>query len=294
MIKSMTGFGRAESSGQGRTVSVELRAVNGRYGEYNIRLPRSMSALEPRLRKLLQQRVPRGTVSLSLTISRPDKSGLPGVDMEAARHYRDLLKSIKKELKLGGKVELRTLVRFSEIFTAPEVAEDEASGWQLIREPLERALEALDAMRQAEGERLLAEMEKRLGRVERGLAAIIKMAPKRIQDARKALSERIGKALPTAARDPELARRLAQEVALMADRLDVTEECVRLKSHIQAFRAAVNSSQPVGKKLDFLLQEMNREANTVGSKANHSGIAQAAVGLKEEIEKMREQAQNIE
>lgn len=294
MIKSMTGYGRAENTGDGRMISVEVRSINGRYSEYNIRLPRSISTLEPKLRKLIQQRVPRGTVSLSVTLSRADRSGLPGVDMEAARHYRDLLKGMKKELKLGGKVDLRTLVRFSDIFTAPEAPEDEVRGWQLIRQPLEQALEALNSMREAEGERLQAELEKRLGRVEKGLALILKLAPKRVQEARKALSERIGKALPAATGDSELARRLAQEAVLMADRLDVTEECVRLKSHVQAFRATLKSSQPVGKRLDFLLQEMNREANTIGSKANHSGIAQAAVGLKEEIEKMREQVQNIE
>ena len=294
MIKSMTGFGRGESGGEGRIVAAEARSVNGRYAEYSVRLPRSLAALEPRLRRLLQQRIGRGTVSLTVALSRTDKSGLPGIDMEAARHYRDLLKGLKKELKLAGKVDLRTLVRFSDIFAAPEAAADEAQGWQIIREPVEKALEALAEMRTREGERLQAELEKRLARIERGLALILKLAPRRVQEARKDLSDRIAKALPAASRDPELARRLAQEAALMADRLDVTEECVRLRSHLQAFRGALKLSQPVGKRLDFLLQEMNREANTVGSKANHSGIAQAAVGLKEEIEKMREQAQNIE
>lgn len=291
----MTGYGRAESADEGRRVSVEVRSVNGRYGEYSVRLPRTLSALEPRLRRLLQQKVTRGTVSLSVSVSSADKSGLPGVDMEAARHYRDLLKGLKRELKLGGKVDMRTLVRFSDIFTAPEAAEDESKGWQLVREPVERALEALAHMREGEGERLQAELEKRLGRVEKGLSLILKLAPKRANEARKALSDRISKALPAgSSRDPELIRRLAQEAAMMADRLDVTEECVRLKSHLQAFRDAMKSTQPAGKRLDFLLQEMNREANTIASKANHAGIAQAAVGLKEEIEKMREQAQNIE
>lgn len=294
MIKSMTGFGRAEASDEGRRVAVEVRSVNGRYGEYSVRLPRTLSALEPRLRRLLQQRVARGTVSLAISLSREDKSGLPVVDLEAARHYRDLLKGLKKELKLGGKVDLRTLVRFSDIFTAQEAQADEVEGWHIVRGPLEQALSSLDEMRRNEGGRLQAELEKRLARIEKGLALITKLAPRRAAEGRRALQERIAKALPASSRDPELARRLAQEAALMADRLDVTEECVRLKSHLQAFRAAMKSPQPVGKKLDFLLQEMNREANTIGSKANHSGIAQASVSLKEEIEKMREQAQNIE
>lgn len=294
MIKSMTGFGRAEASDEGRRVAVEVRSVNGRYGEYSVRLPRTLSALEPRLRRLLQQRVARGTVSLAISLSREDKSGLPVVDLEAARHYRDLLKGLKKELKLGGKVDLRTLVRFSDIFTAQEAQADEVEGWHMVRGPLEQALSSLDEMRRNEGGRLQAELEKRLARIEKGLALITKLAPRRAAEGRRALQERIAKALPASSRDPELARRLAQEAALMADRLDVTEECVRLKSHLQAFRAAMKSPQPVGKKLDFLLQEMNREANTIGSKANHSGIAQASVSLKEEIEKMREQAQNIE
>lgn len=294
MIKSMTGFGRAEASDEGRRVAVEVRSVNGRYGEYSVRLPRTLSALEPRLRRLLQQRVARGTVSLAISLSREDKSGLPVVDLEAARHYRDLLKGLKKELKLGGKVDLRTLVRFSDIFTAQEAQADEVEGWHIVRGPLEQALSSLDEMRRNEGGRLQAELEKRLARIEKGLALITKLAPRRAAEGRRALQERIANALPASSRDPELARRLAQEAALMADRLDVTEECVRLKSHLQAFRAAMKSPQPVGKKLDFLLQEMNREANTIGSKANHSGIAQASVSLKEEIEKMREQAQNIE
>ncbi len=290
----MTGYGRAEHSEDGRTVTVEVRSVNGRYGEYSVRLPRSMSALEPRLRKLLQQRATRGTVSLSVSLAREDASGLPRVDMKAARHYRDLLKNLKRELKLSGKVDVRTIARFSDIFAAPETIEDETRSWQLLKDPLERALAALAEMKKNEGERLRAELEKRLIRVEKGLALVLKLAPRRVLEARKAMQDRIAKALPTASRDPELARRLAQETALMADRLDVTEECVRLKSHLQAFRASLNAPQPVGKKLDFLLQEMNREANTIASKANHSGIAQASVGLKEEIEKMREQVQNIE
>lgn len=290
----MTGYGRAEHSEDGRTVTVEVRSVNGRYGEYSVRLPRSLAALEARLRRALQQRVARGTVSLSVTLSREDGAGLPKLDLEAARHYRDLLKDLKKELKLAGKVDVRAIVRFSDIFAAPEAVEDEARSWQLLREPLERALAALAEMKENEGARLQAELEKRLARIEKGLALILKLAPKRVAEARKLMQDRIAKALPAASRDPELARRLAQEAALMADRLDVTEECVRLKSHLQAFRSAMKLSQPVGKRLDFLLQEMNREANTIGSKANHSGISQAAVGLKEEIEKMREQAQNIE
>jgi uncharacterized protein (TIGR00255 family) len=294
MIKSMTGFGRAETADEGRRVTVEVRSVNGRYGEYSVRLPRTLSALEPRLRRLLQQRMARGTVSLSVSLSREDRSGLPGIDLEAARHYRDLLKGLKRELKLSGKVDLRTMVRFPEIFAAPESPAGEEEGWHLVRGTLEQALSSIDEMRRHEGERLQADLEKRLARVERGLSQITRLAPRRAAEARKALQDRIAKALPAASRDPELARRLAQEAALMADRLDVTEECVRLKSHLQAFRAAIKGPQPVGKKLDFLLQEMNREANTIGSKANHSGIAQASVGLKEEIEKMREQAQNIE
>jgi len=294
MIKSMTGFGRAEEAEEGRVVSVEVRSVNGRYAEYGVRLPRSLAQLEPRLRRLLQQRVGRGTVSLSVSLGRDEKGGLPGINMEAARHYRDLLKGLKRDLKLAGKVDVRTLVRFSEIFAAPESQVDEAQAWQMIRGPLEEALKALAEMRLREGERLQAEIEKRLARIEKGLNLVSKLAPKRALEARKALQERISRALPAASRDPELARRLAQEAAMMADRLDVTEECVRLRSHLQAFRAALKLTQPVGKRLDFLLQEMNREANTIGSKANHSGIAQAAVGLKEEIEKIREQAQNIE
>jgi uncharacterized protein (TIGR00255 family) len=294
MIKSMTGYGRGESSEEGRLVSVEIRSVNGRYAEYSVRLPRTLASLEPRLRRLLQQRIGRGTITLSVSLSQEDKAGLPRVDMEAARHYRDLLKGLKKELKLAGKVDVRTLVGFSEILAAPEHRMDETRAWQMIHGPLEQALSALAKMRAREGERLQAELAKRLAKIEKGLSLIEKLAPKRAIEARRSLQERIGRALSAASRDTELARRLAQEIALMADRLDVTEECVRLKSHLQAFRSALKLSKPVGKRLDFLLQEMNREANTISSKANHSGIAQAAVGLKDEIEKIREQVQNIE
>ncbi len=294
MLKSMTGFGRAEHSQNGRTITVEVRSVNGRYGEYSIRLPRSLAGLEPRLRRLVQQMIARGTVNLTLSWGGSEERGLPQLDMEAARHYLGLLQRLKKELGLTGKPDLKSLVRFSDIFISSEPKWDEAQAWQVVRQPVERALEALDRMRAREGQRLHREISRRLARIEQGLRRIEKMAPGRVKEAGRSLEARMDKALPQAKRDPDLFRRLAQEIALLADRLDITEECVRLRSHLKAFRQATGSGQPVGRRLDFLLQEMNREANTMASKANHSGISLAVVAIKEEIEKIREQVQNIE
>jgi uncharacterized protein (TIGR00255 family) len=291
MVKSMTGFGQSESTINGRVLTLELRSVNGRYAELALRLPKSLAGLEPRVRGYLQGRLRRGSASLTVNWSQGREADLPEIDLETARHYHRLLKAMKKELGLEGKVDIRTLVGFSDIFASPHPQAAPAEAWAALKPALDQALDDLERMKAAEGQRLARAIGQGLKRIGRLADQITRLGPQRTAAYQRAMGQRLAKLNRGRGIDPA---RLAQETAILADRLDITEECVRLQSHRKAFAESLELAQPVGKRLDFLLQEMNREANTIGSKANDARISQLAVQLKEEIEKIREQVQNIE
>jgi uncharacterized protein (TIGR00255 family) len=291
MIKSMTGYGRAGSGRGGQQLTAEIRTVNHRFSEFSIRLPRELAQLEPVVKELLQKRIPRGSVTATISSAGSEAGRLATIDRAKAEHYLVQLRSLKKDLGLKGGVDLRTLIALPDVvsITAESAAPDDS--WERLSEVLDDALAQLEQMRKREGTALERDLKGRLVRMDRTVARIAARAKTRPARFRRQLQERVRQLAEGLRLDPA---RLAQEIALFADRADITEELVRFRSHCAAFAAALKQHQPVGRRLDFLLQEMNREANTIGSKANDAAVAQLAVDLKEQIEKMREQAQNVE
>lgn len=291
MIKSMTGFGRAEARTKDHQIGVEIRSVNNRYSEISLRLPRAFTGLEAKIKTLVQQNISRGSVSLVLNYSGREQASLPQLDLKAARHYHRIMLTLKKELGLKGEIDIKAITAFPDVLTVIPAAFSEQKAWQLIEGPLVKGLAELNRMRQQEGKRLESEFKKRLNNIGRIANQIEKLAEGRVPEYKKQLQARMSKLLGGAGVDQG---RLAQEAAIYADRCDITEECVRLKIHVKAFDQFLKDPEPVGRRMDFLLQEMNRESNTLGAKANQAQISQLTVQLKEEIEKMREQVQNIE
>ena len=272
MIESMTGFGRGTAQADGIEATVEIRSVNSRFCEVNARLPRQLSAWEAALQNQVKNALSRGRINVQVQLEERTDEELPiQVDPQIARAYAQLLEQLREAAGIDGAVRLEHLLNFSDIFTTPEESETEAEeAWHVVEAALEEALVGLRTMRREEGQALQADLEHRLDRIEH---------------------ERLEELLEDQRLHPE---RLEVEIAVLADKLDVTEECVRLDSHLQLFREALASEEPVGRKLNFIVQEINREVNTIGSKANDSEIAHRAVQMKEELERIREQVQNVE
>ena len=292
MIKSMTGFGRGEWQEDEKRVEVEVKSFNHRYLDISPHLPRRLNSLEAQVRNVIKQRVSRGRVEVSVQIE--DSSLVEQrleLDVPLARDYHLGLKTLQQELGIPGEIRLETLANFRDIFTRKEVETDLEKEWASLQAALEAALRSLEQMRQDEGLALRGDFLGRLRAIEEMAQEIEKKAPLALEACRDRLAERV----------QELSRglpvdeaRLAQEVAYLAERSDITEELVRIRSHLNQFREMLDASEPAGRKLEFLLQEINREANTIGSKASDAGIAQVAVEIKSELEKMREQVQNVE
>ncbi len=292
MIKSMTGFGRGESEAEGRHIEVEVKAFNHRYCDVVPHLPRTLSVLETRVRNLIRERFSRGRIEVSAQFDDASDAGQKlELDLPLAKEYYSALKTLQESLGIPGEVRLETLTAFREIFARKEVERDLEKEWALLLPALEAALNGLEEMRTQEGIALEKDFSQRLTLVGNMLAEIEQKSPAVLQASRDRLAERVQELSGGVEIDPA---RLAQEVAFLAERSDITEELVRARSHLARFRAILSQSEPAGRKLDFLLQEMNREVNTIGSKANDAGIAHMVVGIKSELEKLREQVQNIE
>ncbi|MFQ6092221.1 MAG: YicC/YloC family endoribonuclease [bacterium] len=292
MVSSMTGYGRGESGGNDRRYIVEVRSENNRFFEVSFRLPKSMASLEQKMKGLVQQYIARGRIFLTMNVEGPDdgKQGLT-LDGEVARSYYQILSELKEKLGLPGEITVDVLTRFPNILTFEPAEGDMEQEWPLIEDAVHRAVTSLVDMRRAEGARLQSDLEKRIDLLENLTAEIEELAPLGVAEAKQKLEERLKSLVETDQIDP---LRLALEIGVITERCDVTEECVRLHSHNQLFRETLKASDPVGKRLNFLLQEMNREANTIGSKAFDAKISHLVVQIKEEIEKLREQVQNIE
>lgn len=292
MIASMTGFGRGEATGGGMTVSVELRTVNSRFLEVTARLPRVLSMRENDVKELIRKKISRGKVNVVANVEK-DGEGAASLEINgpAARAYYALLVKLRKTLKLRETVKLEHLLQFSEIFEQKDDGGDDEKPWAVLQESLDAALVALAEMRRAEGGELERDFRARIALLDRRLGEIERLSAEQVPAERVRLRERVTQLLEKAPVDEG---RLEMELALMADRLDVTEECVRFRSHNKFFLEALSLPEPAGRKLNFLIQEMNREANTIGSKSSATGIAHLVVGMKEELEKIREQLQNIE
>jgi uncharacterized protein (TIGR00255 family) len=292
MIASMTGFGRGEAHREGITVSVELRTVNSRFLEVAARLPRSLSLRENDVKELIRRKISRGKISVVANVEK-EGNGSAGlaINTPAARAYYRLLVQLRKTLKLKETVKLEHVLQCSEIFEQKEIGGTDEKEWEVLQESLEHALGALGEMRRAEGGELERDFRARIALLDEKLAQIERRSVQQVPAERERLRERVAQLVE---KTPVDEGRLELELALLADRLDVTEECVRFRSHNKFFLEALALPEPAGRKLNFLIQEMNREANTIGSKSSATEIAHLVVGMKEELEKLREQLQNIE
>ena len=290
MIRSMTGFGAAEGSVGGARVSVEIRSVNHRFFNATIRLPGELSRWEAEAREALRKKVSRGHVTVS---ARLDRLGATGAGIDEARFatYVETLRALQARYQLSGDLDVATVLRLPDVFGVGE-PNGEGTATELVL-VIEAAADALGASREKEGTRLVSYLRERLTVIERALESIAARAPQRVVEQRDKLREAVRELTGGVGIDDQ---RLALEVALLAERLDVQEELSRFSSHVAAFRAtlAQTAGEPVGKRLGFLLQEMLREANTTGSKANDAGMLADVVTIKEELERLREQVENLE
>jgi uncharacterized protein (TIGR00255 family) len=288
----MTGYGRGEAARKGISVAIELRSVNSRFLEVTTRLPRSLSLRENEIKEIVRKKISRGKVNLLVTVEREKDGQLPlAINATAAREYYKLLNKLRKTVKLKESVKLEHLLRFSEVLEQPVLDGADEDEWEVVQKALDNALDDLALMRRNEGEELKKDFRERLAVIEQTLDRIETLSKEQVPTERTRLRERIQQILDNQTVDEN---RLEMELALMADRLDVTEECVRFRSHNKFFLLALDDKEPAGRKLNFLVQEMNREANTIGSKSSASEIAHLVVGVKEELERIREQLQNIE
>jgi uncharacterized protein (TIGR00255 family) len=290
----MTGYGRAEALIEGRKWIIEIKSLNHRYIEIITRLPNALSPLEVDIKKRVGERIFRGRIEVSVQAD-AESGGDNGVqyslNLPLLSNYHALLLKIREQLGLQDPVELRTLVRFKEIFVPSETRFDPAEAWKELRKTLDEALDALIRMRRAEGEILKKDFLARLETLKRHIESAKARAPKTVLEYKQRLQERIRELTEGLEMDPV---RLSQEVALLAEKSDITEEIVRFESHVSQMEKLLRGSDSIGRKLDFLLQEMGREVNTIGSKSNDISIAQDVIELKSELAKLREQAQNVE
>jgi len=292
MISSMTGYGRGEASGVGIAVAVEIRSVNSRYLEVTARLPRSLSLRENDVKEFIRRRINRGKITLVATVERGNDGSLPlKINVSAARGYFRLLNDLRKAVKTKETVKLDHLLRFSEVIEQESLEPADEQEWGLLQRALDKSLDDLIVMRANEGGELKTDFMNRIQRLDAIVARIEGMSKQQLPVERDRLRERVNLLMQNSTLDEG---RLEMEIALLADRLDVTEECVRFRSHNKFFLEALNDLESAGRKLNFLVQEMNREANTIGAKSSSTEIAHLVVGLKEELEKIREQLQNVE
>jgi uncharacterized protein (TIGR00255 family) len=293
-MKSMPGYGRGECARDGFNVTVELSSVNRKQAEISVNLPRELEMLEPRIREAILHEVSRGRVTGRVTVHAGDgkASARMHLNVSLAKAYAHELNKLAKDLKLAGPVTLDQLVRAPGVFQTDEELAGTEDLWPAVDKSLRGALAALVNMREREGAYLAKDLATRVGVMRKCVERVARQAPKSAERYRLQLIERIKSAgLPAPATDDE---RLLKEVVFFADRSDISEELTRLQSHFKQFEDCARSKEPVGRTLDFLAQEMNREINTIGSKANDALISSEVVTLKAELEKFREQAQNVE
>jgi len=293
----MTGYGEGERSLPVGQLRVAIKTVNHRFFNAHLRTPSGYDRFEAEIQSWLRGFFARGHINFTLTLEREGGGGedtFPELDLDRARHYRGLLDLLKEELGLPGEVELPALLRFNDLFRAPDTSgRDLQIDAGVLKEVTEEAARAAVEMREKEGARLEEDLLERLRRMEEELSKIEERAPERLVAERARLREAIQELSQQTEVDED---RLAKEVAYLADRWDINEEIVRFRAHLQAFRdtLASDAGEAVGKRLGFLVQEMHREANTIGSKANDLEMGHASVAIREEIERLREQLENVE
>ena len=292
MIRSMTGYGRAQEILEGREITVEIRSVNHRFFEFSSRVPRAYAYLEEKLKSLLQSRIARGKVEAAVTVvTLEGESSDVQINNALAAEYLDALRQMGRTLGIQDDVTVSALARFGDIFVVRRAQEDMDQIWELVRQVAQKALDGFVAMREVEGNRLRADLENRLAAIGTLVGQVEEQSPRTVANYRARLTQKMNEVLGQAGIDEQ---RILAEAAIFADHIAVDEETVRLRSHLKAFGEIMDSGQAVGRKLDFLVQEMNREANTIGPKGQDVEVARMVVEIKSEIEKIREQIQNIE
>ncbi len=292
-MRSMTGFGKREILSQGTMVGVEIRAVNHRFCEILARLPKTLSSMELDLKEQVKQVCHRGRIEIMVTVNGSGLASKKNVqlDRDLARRYIQGLKGLQRDCQLSGTIDVNVIAGFRDLFAVNEEPAPFKDLSTVVRRLTKKALGDLEKMRKNEGTVLQKDLTQRLHTIEKQLRAVQQRIPLALKASSLRLKGRVAKLLDGQSVNMD---RIAQEIAMLAERSDVTEELTRLQSHVAQFRAALKEKTPVGKRLDFLLQEMGREVNTIGSKANDRDISAEVVELKSELEKIREQVQNIE
>ncbi len=293
MISSMTGYGRGDVVQKGITATAELRSVNNRFLELTIRLPKNLSHRENDVKEILQSNIDRGKINLSVNIETPVNQRAPMIiNKDAARMSYKILNELKKSVNIKEDITIDHLLKFAEIIRPEDKAKTNEIEWVLCEKAVRKALGNLLKMRIDEGGELQKDLSRRIKLIDKKIDIIEKLSKQRIPIERTRLRERVEKLVE--AKDRIDDTRLELEIILLSEKLDITEECVRLRSHHKYFLESMNSKEPSGRKLNFLVQEIHREVNTIGSKANDAIISRHIIEIKEELEKIREQIQNIE
>ena len=291
MAKSMTGYGRGESLLEGKKIIIEIRSTNHRFCDVSLKIPRRFSPLESDIKKLISSRVTRGKIDLSMQFENSEEESYNfAVNLPLAKALHKLLETLQQELNLSGEINLSTLLLFRDIIAPEKEAPNTPSDWDGVKPSIEQALAGLQQMQELEGAEITADMRARLGSIRQWIEYIESIFPQSLSEREQGLRERISKWCEGVDLD---AGRMTQEIAYIADKSDITEELTRAKSHLKQFDQWLDTPEAVGRKLDFLLQEINREVNTIGSKASDAQISLQVVQIKNELEKIREQVQNI-
>ena len=292
MVKSMTGYGRARETRNKRDITVEVRSVNNRYLDCTVKMPRAYIFAEDALKARVQKTISRGKVDVFVTIDTSAADvAVVSVNEPLARGYYDALTKLQDTFSLEGEITAVTLARFPDVLTVTKAEEDVETISADICAVLDEALAAYDTMRSVEGRKLAEDIAGRVTTIETVVGKVEERSPQTVAAYRERLENKMREVLQSTAIDES---RILTEAAIFADKIAVDEETVRLRSHIAQLRDMLQSNEPVGQKLDFLIQEVNRECNTIGSKCNDLTIAQDVVNMKAEVEKIREQVQNIE
>jgi uncharacterized protein (TIGR00255 family) len=292
MIRSMTGFGRYEETLEKHHILVEIKSVNHKYFEFNAHIPKDYSYLEDKLKSYIQEKITRGKVDLYLDIESLEENSVHvTVNQPLAKGYVDAINELSEKYNLYGNISIEVLSKFQDIFNVHTEPEDEDKILTLVISVLEHAVDSFVAMREKEGKKLSDDIVNRADDIYEIVTNIEKRSPETVNEYQIRLENKLKEILEDKSIDEQ---RIVTEAAIFADRIAVDEETVRLKSHLNQFKELIGKDEPVGRKMDFLVQEMNREANTIGSKASDAQIAYMVVDIKSQIEKIREQIQNIE
>ncbi len=291
MARSMTGFGRADTEKDGTKFTVEINTVNNRYLEYQIRIPKSLAPLESEIKSLLNDTFRRGKIMVIINWEQALNEGDLALDEAKTDAYMKIYALLKEKYQIKGDISFRDFVALPDLVKTSKEDESLEEIWGILKPALMEAGRAADEMRRIEGENLVSDMLQRISAIKIATEEVESAAPKNVEIFREKLNSRIKELQGDSPVDEQ---RIAQEVAILAEKSDITEECIRLKSHMSQFEQSLGQTKPMGKRLNFILQELNREANTIASKSSDYEISHRVIMIKEEIERLREQVQNIE